>query len=166
MARVIIDFKAAIYEGNKKDLIVGGAHNYIIQAVGKPEEIEYIVKLMKQVIQWCTTTGVNNNQRWAHVKQCFVFNGKAGHLWESIVNRDYPGHLQRTNAILVDHMIPKMLDAILGSSNNARKLYVYIGNLKLEVEKTDAVAWTDRIVELYKLADVMRCATNLRPSQL
>ncbi len=166
MARVVIDFKDAIYEGNKKDLIVGGAHNYVTQAVGKPEEIEYIVKLMKQVIQWCTATGVNHNQRWIQVKQCFVFDGKADHLWERIVNRDYPGHLQRTNAALVDDMMPKMLDAILGFSNNARKLYVYIGNLKLEVEKTDAVAWTDRIIELYKLADVMKCAANVRPSQL
>ena len=70
MQKVTIDFRGMpVYEGNKKDLIVAGAHNFVTQAEGRPEEIEYIVKLMKQVIQWCITTGEANNQRWVHVKQ-------------------------------------------------------------------------------------------------
>ena len=166
MTKVTLDFKMSVYEGNKKDLIVAGAHNYVTQAEGRPEEIEYIVKLMKQVIQWCITTGFANNQRWVHVKQCFIFDSRADHLWDSIVTRDYPMHNQRTNQALVNEMMPKMLDAILGSSNNARMLYNYISTQKLEAEKFDAVAWTERIIELYKLADVMRCAATLRPVEL
>ena len=161
------DFQKSIYNGEKKDLIgQNGEHNYRVRVIGLPIEIEYIISLMTQVVEWCNRMGHNNNTRWGHLQDIFIHGRKGYKAWVKIRDRDYPHHVARTNQALVNDMLPKMLDEILQQSDNAEQIYKYIQNLKFNLEVWEAVSWADRRTELYSVADAMTCSQGLRHTQL
>lgn len=161
----VIDFKSVVYEGERKDLIgQNGEHNYRNRVVGNANEIEYILSLMKQILSWCNRMGHNNNNRWEKMHDIFIFEKRGHKAFAKIRDRDYPHHNTRTNQALRDEMIPKMLDEILGSTNNAEKIYEYIHKRTCSLETFEITRWTERVMEMYALADFMTCAPTLRPS--
>ena len=162
-----IDFKSIVYEGERKDFIgPGGDHNYKNRVVGIPNEIEYILSLLKQALTWCHRMGYNNNQRWEQVQDIFIFEKRGHKVWTRIRDRDYGYHVNRTNQALRDEMIPKMLDEILGSTDNAEMIYEYLHKRTCNLDVFEIGRWTERVMEIYALADEMNCAGALRPSIL
>eukprot|EP00984_Skeletonema_dohrnii_P031953 scaffold25196_cov211-Skeletonema_dohrnii-CCMP3373.AAC.4 len=93
-----IDFHGLVYEGERKDLIgQNGEHNYRNRVVGNPNEIEYILSLMKQLLAWCNRMGHNNNSRWEQMQDIFIFEKRGYKAFAKIRDRDYPHHVNRTN---------------------------------------------------------------------
>eukprot|EP00984_Skeletonema_dohrnii_P023616 scaffold12715_cov134-Skeletonema_dohrnii-CCMP3373.AAC.1 len=164
MKPIEIDFKAAnVYDGEKLDLInAQGGHDYCQKLQGIPTEIEHIIKLLKRIIRYCHSINANNSPRWTRCQEAFIFDSPGWKAWDTIVNRDYPNFQARNNNNLLDEMIPKVLDEILRSEQNSVQIYDYIARLTWNSDQYEIIAWTDRLLALYDVADTMTALS--RPS--